>query len=87
MEELARVEKDLHKAQDLIAYLEPPAKLVIELRERQRAWDEAAAGAGGSGGASGGGGGGSSGGGGILTPFTRGSTAVRARGPRPTLTL
>ena len=31
------------QAQDLIAYLEPPARLVIELREKQKAWDDAQA--------------------------------------------
>ena len=31
------------QAQDLIAYLEPPARLVIDVREKQKAWDEAAA--------------------------------------------
>ena len=74
MEELARVEVDLHKAQDMVAWLEPPARLVIDLRERQKAWDEehaalVARGAVASG----------------MTPFK--SKAARALGPRPSLTL
>lgn len=35
MEECDTVTMRLHEAQDYVAYLEPPAKLVIGLRERQ----------------------------------------------------
>lgn len=36
-----RVQKQLHKAQDAVARLEPVAVPVLELRAKQREWDTA----------------------------------------------
>ena len=44
--ELSRVQKQLHRAQDVVARLEPAALPVLELQQRQREWDEAHAAAG-----------------------------------------
>lgn len=74
MGELQRVQNQLHKAQDMVAYLEPFARVIIDLREKQRKWDAdhdaiasgtAAVGA---------------------SPFAK-LSASRKLGPRPTLTL
>jgi chromosome segregation ATPase len=74
MGELQRVQNQLHKAQDMVAYLDPFARVVIDIREKQRKWDAehdlistgaSAAGA---------------------SPFGK-LSAGRKLGPRPTLTL
>ena len=37
--ELDRTTKNLHRAQDAVARLTPPAEIVLDLRRRQAAWD------------------------------------------------
>lgn len=39
MGELQRVQNQLHKAQDTVAYLDPIARVILELREKQARWD------------------------------------------------
>jgi chromosome segregation ATPase len=75
MEELDTVQEDLHKAQDYISYVEPPAMLVINLRKAQHDWDAEHAKLGGGGGAAG------------ATPSKANAAALKKLGPRPTLTL
>jgi len=39
MTELQRVQNQLHKAQDTVAYLDPIARVILDLREKQARWD------------------------------------------------
>ena len=41
LDESARIQRDLHAAQDYIAGLQPVADIVLGIRARQEAWDRA----------------------------------------------
>ena len=41
MEEMQKIQDQLHTAQDTVAYLSPFAQIVIDIREKQLEWDQA----------------------------------------------
>lgn len=71
--ELDTVQKDLLTAQDYIAYVEPPANLVINLRKAQHEWDAEHARLAGTGPGA--------------TPSKANAAALKKLGPRPSLVL